>query len=128
MKNVFILLVSSLLLLCSSCSDFLDEVPQGNTGTTENFYKNTEDIAYALTAAYANLQTTSMYREAMVLMTDVRSDDLGSFANTGGNAGREYSIKIFTAQSDNQIFRNVWQKTYETIYRCNNVIWHTTVH
>lgn len=113
--------------MCGGCSDFLDEKPQGNTGTTENFYKNTEDISYALTAAYANLQTSSMYREAMVLMTDVRSDDLGSFANVGGNAGREYSIKIFTAQSDNQIFRNVWQKTYETIYRCNNVIYHIDV-
>lgn len=109
------------------CSDFLDEKPQGNTGTTENFYKNKEDILYALTAAYANLQTSDMYREAMVLMTDVRSDDLGSFANTGGNAGREYSIKIFTAQSDNQIFRNVWKRTYETIYRCNNVIFHISV-
>lgn len=115
------------LLLLSACSDFLDEKPQGNTGTTENFYKNKEDIEYALTAAYANLQNGSMYKEAMVLMTDVRSDDLGSFANTGGNAGREYSIKIFTAQSDNQIFRNVWQKTYETIYRCNNVVAHIDV-
>ena len=127
MKKIFTLLTSFLILLCVGCSDFLDEKPQGNTGTTENFYKNTEDISYALTAAYANLQATSMYREAMVLMTDVRSDDLGSFANTGGNAGREYNIKIFTAQSDNQIFRNVWQKTYETIYRCNNVISHIGV-
>lgn len=115
-------IITATLFILSGCSDFLDEKPQGNTGTTENFYKNKEDIEYALTAAYANLQNGSMYREAMVLMTDVRSDDLGSFANTGGNAGREYSIKIFTAQSDNQIFRNVWQKTYETIYRCNNAI------
>jgi len=107
--------------------DFLDEKPEGNTGTTGNFYKNKEDIEYALTAAYANLQAGAMYKEYMVLMTDVRSDDLGSFANTGGNAGREYSIKIFTAQSDNQIFRSVWQKTYETIYRCNNVIYHIDI-
>ncbi len=63
----------------------------------------------------------------MVLMTDVRSDDLGSFANSGGNAGREYHIKIFTAQSDNQIFREVWAATYETIYRCNKVIHHIEV-
>lgn len=120
---VIIVILSAL----SGCSDFLDETPQGNTGTTGNFYKNKEDIEYALTAAYANLQATDMYKEYMVLMTDVRSDDLGSFANTGGNAGREYSIKIFTAQSDNQIFRSVWQKTYETIYRCNNVIAHIEV-
>lgn len=128
MKNIIQLLAIAVVSFAfTGCSDFLDEKPQGNTGTTENFYKNKEDISYALTAAYADLQTTDMYREAMVLMTDVRSDDLGSFANTGGNAGREYSIKIFTAQSDNQIFRNVWKRTYETIYRCNNVIYHIDV-
>lgn len=128
MKNIIQLLAIAVVSFAlTGCSDFLDEKPQGNTGTTENFYKNKEDISYALTAAYADLQTSDMYREAMVLMTDVRSDDLGSFANTGGNAGREYSIKIFTAQSDNQIFRNVWKRTYETIYRCNNVIYHIDV-
>ena len=108
-------IITATLLSLSGCSDFLDEKPQGNTGTTGNFYKNKEDIEYALTAAYANLQTSAMYQNNMVLMTDVRSDDLGSFTNTGGNAGREYSVKIFTAQSDNQIFRNVWKKTNETI-------------
>ena len=120
-------IITVTLLSLSGCSDFLDEKPQGNTGTTGNFYKNKEDIEYALTAAYANLQTSAIYQNNMVLMTDVRSDDLGSFTNTGGNAGREYSVKIFTAQSDNQIFRNVWKKTYETIYRCNNVIFHIDV-
>ena len=129
MKTILIHLciITVTLFSLSGCSDFLDEKPEGNTGTTGNFYKNKEDIEYALTAAYANLQAGAMYKEYMVLMTDVRSDDLGSFANTGGNAGREYSIKIFTAQSDNQIFRSVWQKTYETIYRCNNVIYHIDV-
>ena len=128
MKSILrISAILAITCLLPSCRGFLDERPQGNTGTTGEFYKGTSDIEYALTAAYANLQSSSLYRDAMVLMTDVRSDDLGSFANTGGNAGREYSIKIFTAQSDNQIFRNVWQKTYETIYRCNNVISHINV-
>lgn len=110
------------LISMSACSDFLDLKPETNVGTTGNFYKNQKDIEYALTAAYADLQDKAFYKDYMVLMTDVRSDDLGSFANSGGNAGREYSIKIFTAQSDNQIFRDVWAKHYETIYRCNNVI------
>lgn len=114
-------------LLFASCSDFLDLKPEGNEGSTGNFYRNTADIEYALTGAYANLRSKDLYQDYMVLMTDVRSDDLGSFANSGGNAGREYSIKIFTAQADNQIFRNVWKTSYETIYRCNNVIKHIGV-
>lgn len=126
MKNkILYLAVAALLFL--GCSDFLDLKPEGNQGSTGNFYRNTKDIEYALTAAYADLQKGDMYQNNMVLMTDVRSDDLGSFANTGGNAGREYHIKIFTAQSDNQIFRNVWKRTYETIYRCNNVVKHIDV-
>lgn len=123
MKNIMKYIIIGLTILSlSGCSDFLDLTPETNVGTTGNFYKNTKDIEYALTAAYADLQDKAMYRDYMVLMTDVRSDDLGAFANSGGNAGREYSIKIFTASSDNQIFREVWAKHYETIYRCNNVI------
>jgi len=121
------IIVGLTVLTMSGCSDFLDLTPETNIGTTGNFYRNTTDIEYALTAAYANLQSKAFYRDYMVLMTDVRSDDLGSFANTGGNAGREYSIKIFTASSDNQIFREVWAIHYETIYRCNNVIKHIGV-
>lgn len=123
MKNIKKYIVIGLTILSlSGCNDFLDLTPATNVGTTGNFYKNTKDIEYALTAAYADLQEKAFYRDYMVLMTDVRSDDLGSFGNTGGNAGREYSIKIFTASSDNQIFREVWAKHYETIYRCNSVI------
>lgn len=121
-KIIKILFIISATIISSGCNDFLDLKPEGNQGTTGTFYRNTKDIEYALTAAYANLQSKAMYRDYMVLMTDVRSDDLGSFANSGGNAGREYHIKIFTAQSDNQIFREVWAKTYETIYRCNKII------
>lgn len=127
MKKIILSFITIATFILSGCSDFLDLKPEGNEGTTGTFYKNTKDIEYALTAAYADLQTTQMYRENMVLLTDVRSDDLGSFANSGGNAGREYHIKIFTAQSDNQIFRNVWKATYETIYRCNNVVKHIDV-
>lgn len=123
MKNIKKYIVIGLTILTvSGCSDFLDLTPETNVGTTGSFYKNTKDIEYALTAAYADLQEKAFYRDYMVLMTDVRSDDLGSFGNTGGNAGREYSIKIFTASADNKIFREVWAKHYETIYRCNRVI------
>jgi hypothetical protein len=125
-KNLFIVVFT--IAFSSGCSDFLDEKPQGNTGTTGGFYRNTKDIEYALTAVYADLQASAMYRgDYMALMTDVRSDDWGTFSNVGSNAGREYSIKIFTAQSDNAIFRSVWAKHYETIYRCNNVIKHIDV-
>lgn len=109
-------------LLLSACSDFLEEIPMSNTATTGNFYKNDLDIRYALNAAYAELQTNGMYSTDLVLMTDVRSDDLETFVNSGGNAGREYSIKMFSASSDNQIFRDVWAEHYKMIYQCNQVI------
>lgn len=121
-KLIKCIFISVSIFLFTGCSDFLDLKPETNQGTTGNFYKNQTDIEYALTASYAALQDRAFYRDYMVLMTDVRSDDLGSFTNSGGNAGREYSIKIFTAQADNQIFREVWSKHYEMIYRCNNVI------
>ena len=82
------------LLSLSGCSDFLDEKPQGNTGTTGNFYKNKEDIEYALTAAYANLQTSAMYQNNMVLMTDVRL--LIPEEMPGGNTALKYLLRSLT--------------------------------
>jgi hypothetical protein len=127
MKNIKLISIITATLFLTGCGDFLDLTPETNVGTTGNFYKSATDIEYALTAAYACLQDAKLYREDMVIMADVRSDDLSNFANVGGNSGREYSIKIFTASSDNSIFRDVWAKTYELIYRCNNVISHIDV-
>jgi hypothetical protein len=124
MKYIFIIVATFLLF---ACNDFLDLTPKTNVGTTGSFYKNTTDIEYTLTAAYATMQASALYSNNMVLMTDVRSDDLSGFNNAGANAGREYNIKIFTASADNQIFRNVWAETYKAIYRCNNVIAHIDV-
>lgn len=122
-----ILFILVILVQLTGCSGFLDLVPESNIGTTGSFYKNTKDIEYALTAAYGDLQSGGLYGTNLVLMTDVRSDDLGSFANSGGNAGREFSIKMFTASSDNQIFRDTWANHYQLIYKCNNVIKHIDV-
>jgi hypothetical protein len=127
MINIKLVYVAIVSLLITSCGDFLELTPETNVGTTGNFYKSTIDIEYALTAAYACLQDAKLYREDMVIMADIRSDDLSNFANVGGNSGREYNIKIFTASSDNSIFRDVWAKTYELIYRCNSVIKHIDV-
>jgi hypothetical protein len=124
MKYIFLIITTFLLF---GCNDFLNLTPESNTGTTGSFYKNTKDIEYALTAAYATMQASTLYRDNMVIMTDVRSDDLSTYVNVGANAGREYNIKIFTAAADNQIFRYVWAETYKTIYRCNSVIAHIDV-
>jgi hypothetical protein len=123
MKNIkSIICIIIAALLSASCGDFLDLTPETNKGTTGNFYRNTKDIEYALTAAYACLQDANLYRTNMMILTDIRSDDMSVFSNIGLNSGREYSVKIFTASSDLQLFRDVWAKTYEMIYRCNNVI------
>jgi len=128
MKQKILYTIAAIFIIFTyGCKKFLNITPQSNTGTVVSFYKNETDVLYALTAAYADLQSPSLYRDNLVLMTDVRSDDLSSFSNAGSNAGREYSIKIFSARSDNQIFRNVWAKLYETIYRCNNVIKYASI-
>lgn len=124
MKNrvIYQLIIVVIGMTFASCQDFLTIEPKSNFGTTSSFYKNEKDIEYLLNATYANLQVTGYYRENMVLLTDVRSDDLGTFGNTGGNAGREYSIKNFTAQSDNQVFRDTWSEIYQMIFNANKVI------
>lgn len=126
MKKYVIAIATFAMFTFSSC-DFLDLVPHSNIAVTDNFYKNDIDIQYAVTACYAALQSSNYYQSQMVLLLDVRSDDCASFGNTGGNAGREYSITNFTATGDNVIFRDVWKTMYNTISRCNNVIAHIDV-
>ena len=107
-------------LLCSSCEDFLDQRPQ-SVASTANFYKNDADIENAVNACYASLQNSKLYGNFMIVMAEVRSDNVED-QNPGGNAGRDYNIDHFTAGADNAAVTGVWQQSFHTIMRCNAVL------
>lgn len=107
--------LGGLLLLLTSCNDFLTQELKGDY-TSENFYTSPERATSAVTAIY-----NSLYGNTLWIFGDVASDD----AVKGGNAGDQADINginDFTATSDNGVLITFWQSTYETIARANNAI------
>jgi len=111
-------ILSSLLLSCKK--DFLTLTPQSQI-TDGNFYKTSNDITQAVTAAYAALQSSSMYGGHFITLMETRSDNIEDI-NPGGNAGRDYNIDQFLAKADNGTFREAWLSLYNAISRCNNIL------
>lgn len=112
-----------LIFLClSSCEKgFLDLTPESQANIND-FYKNPNDILNGVNAAYASLQSGSLYggRDFMD-MTEYRGDN--TFDNDpSANSGLRYNVDRFLAGSDNTIIENVWRRLYLSIYRCNIVL------
>jgi len=115
-----ILLIALLVALCGCKKSFLTLAPTSQASSA-NFYKNTSDIGNAVTACYANLQTTSMYADNFITMMEARADNVED-DNPGGNAGRDYNIDRFIAGSDNAAVNNAYNCIYNDIFNCNQVI------
>jgi starch-binding outer membrane protein, SusD/RagB family len=118
MKKILnILVISTVVGLATSCSDFLNEQLKVEY-TSANFYTTPEAASAAVTGIY-----NSLYGNTLWIFGDVASDD----AVKGGNAGDQpdmVGIDDFTANSDNGVLSTFWQSTYETIARANNAIFY----
>ncbi|SOD19758.1 RagB/SusD family nutrient uptake outer membrane protein [Pedobacter xixiisoli] len=116
-SKIKLLICFLLMISLCSCKKFLDIVPQSDP-TSASFYKTSDDIKNALSGCYASLQSGSQYRGHFITMMETRSDNI-SDNNSGGNAGRDYNVDRFLANSDNIVFLESWRSIYNTIYRCN---------
>jgi len=116
-KILYILVLSAVIGLTTSCSDFLNEQLKVEY-TSANFYTTPEAASSAVTGIY-----NSLYGNTLWIFGDVASDD----AVKGGNAGDQpdmVGIDDFSANSDNGVLSTFWQSTYETIARANNAIFY----
>lgn len=120
MKKLIILIIT--IGLFSACEDGFLELSPVSQSNVNDFYKTPNDILNAVNAAYASLQTGSLYggRDFQDL-TEYRADN--TFDNDpSANSGLRFNIDQFLAGSENTIFENVWRRLYESIYRCNIVL------
>jgi starch-binding outer membrane protein, SusD/RagB family len=116
MKRIFICFLS-LIMLFSSCEDFLKQEPVDiiTTGTV------IEDGASALAALfgiYSRLQTAGLYGNRMIGVTGAASDELthsGSFPSI-----RDFDNNQLTA--DNAEIRQLWPALFTGIYQANVLI------
>lgn len=128
MKKIYIiswikigLLLISIMLLSVSCSDFLEENPEGVL-TDANFYKTQTDAISAVDAIYASVQSgnSGWYFGNFYMTTDVNTDDM--FTDPGvGNATWQAWSKLNINSITGQTI-TVWNQHYKTIGRANAVI------
>ncbi|QNR23668.1 RagB/SusD family nutrient uptake outer membrane protein [Croceimicrobium hydrocarbonivorans] len=117
------LLVIGLALSLVACEkDFLDRHPKTQMNAA-NFYRNRDDLNYALTAAYASLASDGQYGYNFMHLMEIRSDN-SSLADYSRSGRRYGDIDFFTLSSENAVLEQSWRSCYNGINRCNLVLDH----
>ncbi|WP_205943621.1 RagB/SusD family nutrient uptake outer membrane protein [Pedobacter cryophilus] len=122
MRNIKTLFAAGVIVLlsASSCNkDFLELAPVSQQNGS-NFYKTSEDIKNALSAAYGGLQYGGLYYSSMHIIGDLRSDNTEI---TNPNAGADQqAVDNFTNLPTNSISSTTWAGHYQAIQSANIVI------
>ena len=120
MKKYWNYIALSGMLILSSCSDFMDDNPQGEL-TQEAFPATESDALLATNAAYVSLRNWS-YNSGGFPILDIMSDDAlkGSNPNDGINTVGPYNN--FTIIPTQDGLDRWWTSLYEGIERANVVI------
>jgi tetratricopeptide (TPR) repeat protein len=116
-RNIFLWLTILTLGVSASCDDNLTQVnPNGLTASS--FWKTEADAVKSVNAVYATMQNRQ-HNLWLLFLADCRSDEAYSESPWGDlqNVGR------FTFTNyDLPWLREVWQASYQAIYRANQVI------
>lgn len=120
MKKI-IYLSLQLFLSCSiltSCSDFLDKEPLGKT-STEVILADESNIDYFVNRIYATLSWREWYiGRQMFNVWEFGADDL---VGNPGN-GQYNNYKNFTYDASEGAINEYWNRTYDCLNHCNQVI------
>lgn len=120
-KNIIMgYVLTTLVLLCTSCDDFLNQEPISN-GSVTGFYKTQADIEQGIAGAYNSLQSYKQYGANFIFFMEVRSDNTytESITTSGGIYG---DFDLFRTTSTNSVLDLTWAGCYEGIQRCNIVL------
>lgn len=113
----FIYLLTSVCLLTTSCSDFLDTENLTKKDNT-NFPLTPDDATQALYGAYHNIITFDANMHPF-MVGELLSDD--RFGGGGQNDRNPQALNVFKATSENQL-KGAWSNLYEGIFRCNMLL------
>lgn len=107
--------LSLVLLLTTSCDDFLNVTPKDQL-VLENYYTSAE----AIDNNTASLYTVSTWVDFSMLFMWQANDELaGDLYYTNGDEGQFY---LMTLQNGNTILTQGWNGLYRVISFCNNII------
>jgi tetratricopeptide (TPR) repeat protein len=112
------------LIFAFSCEDYLDPEPI-STASTENFYRNDDEILGGIFNIYDGLQGVNDTRsesnhstQIEFYVTEMRSDNTRS-KNAEGEAGQ---FDIFNVQPTNGLVADHYRSFYNVIFRANTVL------
>jgi len=109
-----ILIAAIMILSFTGCKKFLDEKPISNL-IEETYYRNTDEVETGMIACYDGLQ--KVY-DIEFKLTEIRADNT-SGVSLEGDWG---AIKFFRDAPSNFFLLDFWQRSYNTIARCNLVL------
>lgn len=117
LKNIVLML--GVLLLSSSCENFLDVHPKGEV-TSKELLKDQKGFENALYGVYATMRDQTLYGRYLSYYTlDVMAQYYTSFGNTYITELRAYNYKQTDVETE---FYNIWCKMYSNISNVNNVL------
>lgn len=107
-------LVLAALISLTGCSKFLDQKPVSAL-IESNYYRTTDEVETGVIACYDGLQ--KVY-DMEFKLTELRSDNASGVGLEGDWGG----IKFFRDAPSNFFLLDYWQRSYNTITRCNTVL------
>ena len=119
MKNIVSLLILSSMFL-ASCEKNIDLYPQSNI-TTENFFKNANDVQIALNGCYNALRDPLLEEWKL---TELRSDNTIMWSsNSKSVPNRDLSdLDLFIPSTSHAAIYNYWIANYFNIRNVNNIL------
>lgn len=107
----------SLLVIITSCSDFLTLQPE-NQINDQSFYQTANDFEASIVGPYANLQ--DLHNSSFLYLAELNTDNTIVTLQSPGTSELESDEVRFT--SSNGYVGNMWNSSYIAISRCNNII------
>ena len=120
MKKLHIYLFAALLLVWTSCEDFLDRPPQGEL--TQGNFPETEGDAYQATNAIYNTLRTTGFNQGLFPILDIMSDDARKGSNPDDAAASMNPFDAFTFTANEWVLSAWWNGLYLGVKRANVVI------
>lgn len=117
MKTNSFVIAIVMMTVFSSCEKDLDKV-NPNSITTDNYFKNSQELEKGVNAAYTTLNGSYLVGSSYVWLQDLRSDDLGATTL----ADERGDILRGALGVTNSYVERIWRGWYIVIHRANVVI------
>lgn len=120
MKNLIYIFAGILLVIVTSCSDFLDLDPKGTLNDEQ--LDASEYVEKMVISAYALVENDNVQMIPW-LFSDLRSGDAYKGGGGPSDMGFAHNIEVAnTLRSNDSQIDNKWSRTYIAVFRANNAL------